>query len=1221
MYHLASLSNNTTLLPSLKLPRLRFVSTGSCIHLQYRSEGIHLKLSTAAQTLTRLTESSVWKSVKVNIRPEPQNLNYEVLIAPIPSSSTSFDVTINFISVLDKFCEGCFSCFTDGLCIESSKFCDLKIDCPDLSDEKNCAFECYHKNYYAGFRKETSSLQQCANNRCMFGQRSRGIPGCLAGNKNQWAPCNVPECGELFALSQRVSKINESLEDRAVLYSTIQPVSTEFGCITMKYSGHNVNFDVFITNGTTFDPDEPIFYHQNVQTDKYISTSFQTPTDVPYMVIVNVRFESSSSSIIRLLNINHETGICKDRGPCNTFQFQCNDGNCIDNINVCDNISHCPEMEDELLCKYKSNACYSCLETLYKCPSHCTCQKLVFRCDSLQNVSKEARALDLSSSNFDVHHLNNFSFLVHLNLSACFKGNISLKNLGSQLGSKSLQSLDISYNSIHHIETNLFEGMQELLYLNISYNCIKQLELDFLTEIPKLRHLISKNSEIEIIRLKHSKHKFSASLERIDFTGNRILKIAPGSIYFLNYLTKLILTHNVIANTDNYFSDSQKMLTYLDLNNNSIHTITSHMFVGLSKLKELNVENNEIEVLDNFAFSTLISLRILNLAFNKIHTIRKRAMENLVSLIHLNLTGNLLLKLPSARFVSLIKLRVLDLSKNGLRELDYNAFKRMEKVKYLYIQENELIISKTMFQGLCNLEWLWTDSYIICCAKPMSVDTSKCISPRDSISSCEQLISTGFLAQMIWFMALFSFVGNLYVIYYRIRNVSGRKYVSQEMFILNLSFSDFLMGVYLFIIAIADLTYRNVYGFNDDPWRSSATCTIAGLLATVSSEASVLFVFLITVERFIVLKYPFSLALLERKKSTLCVAILVWITAIALAAVPLSVYPDFYSRSTVCISLPLTAERVQGWEYSTFVFIGFNMLIFIAVVLGQMLIYVEVKRIGNAITNDTTKREIAVFKSLSYVVLSDTFCWIPIILIGLLAHGGVQISSDVYAWVVVLVLPINSALNPFIYTFSMIYKKTVIACYAPTEVAEEDDKDIFYEKLQELIETTPRHDILVVLGDLNANVGNDNIGKEATMGMHGRGERNNNGERLVELCEENSLVIEGTIFKHRDIHKQTWTSPDGHTNNQIDHIIINRRWRGSLQDVRVKRGADIDSDYSLVIAKIKLKTPKRDKEKLKRWKDHFENVLNRGSPAVEAIIQPAKEFLDIDIESPSIQDV
>ncbi|XP_056006724.1 craniofacial development protein 2-like [Ostrea edulis] len=105
--------------------------------------------------------------------------------------------------------------------------------------------------------------------------------------------------------------------------------------------------------------------------------------------------------------------------------------------------------------------------------------------------------------------------------------------------------------------------------------------------------------------------------------------------------------------------------------------------------------------------------------------------------------------------------------------------------------------------------------------------------------------------------------------------------------------------------------------------------------------------------------------------------------------------------------------------------------------------------------------------------------------------------------------------------YSTYAKLSVITCYAPTEVAEEEYKNIFYEKLQELIETTPRHDILVVLGNLNAKVGNENIGKEATMGMHGIGETNNNGERLVELCEENSLVIGGTIFKHRDIHKQT----------------------------------------------------------------------------------------------------
>ena len=87
------------------------------------------------------------------------------------------------------------------------------------------------------------------------------------------------------------------------------------------------------------------------------------------------------------------------------------------------------------------------------------------------------------------------------------------------------------------------------------------------------------------------------------------------------------------------------------------------------------------------------------------------------------------------------------------------------------------------------------------------------------------------------------------------------------------------------------------------------------------------------------------------------------------------------------------------------------------------------------------------------------------------------------------------------------------------------------------------------------------------MGRQSIGEMNNNGERFYELCSENNLIIGGTTFQHKDIHKYTWTSPDGKTRNQIDHIIINRRWRRSLQDVKAKRGADIGSDHNLVVAK------------------------------------------------------
>ena len=180
--------------------------------------------------------------------------------------------------------------------------------------------------------------------------------------------------------------------------------------------------------------------------------------------------------------------------------------------------------------------------------------------------------------------------------------------------------------------------------------------------------------------------------------------------------------------------------------------------------------------------------------------------------------------------------------------------------------------------------------------------------------------------------------------------------------------------------------------------------------------------------------------------------------------------------------------------------------------------------------------------------------------------------------------PVNDRLMKVRFN-SKFAKLTIIACYAPTEEAEEEEKDEFYEQLEEEIRTTPRHDVLMVIGDLNARVGEDNTGKERAMGTQGFGCANNNGERLSDLCVESRLVIGGTLFMHRDIHKTTWRSPDQRTVSQIDHVIINQKWRGSLQDVKANRGADIGSDHMLVVASVslKLRKTKRGEERQQRF--------------------------------------
>ena len=98
------------------------------------------------------------------------------------------------------------------------------------------------------------------------------------------------------------------------------------------------------------------------------------------------------------------------------------------------------------------------------------------------------------------------------------------------------------------------------------------------------------------------------------------------------------------------------------------------------------------------------------------------------------------------------------------------------------------------------------------------------------------------------------------------------------------------------------------------------------------------------------------------------------------------------------------------------------------------------------------------------------------------------------------------------------------------------------------------------------------------LGYHGIGDMNNNGLRLVEFCAENDMVVGGTLFQHKTIHKCTWTSPDSNTHNQIDHVLINGKWRKSLPDVRAFTRADSGSDHELVIANIQLKLAAQGKE-------------------------------------------
>ena len=128
------------------------------------------------------------------------------------------------------------------------------------------------------------------------------------------------------------------------------------------------------------------------------------------------------------------------------------------------------------------------------------------------------------------------------------------------------------------------------------------------------------------------------------------------------------------------------------------------------------------------------------------------------------------------------------------------------------------------------------------------------------------------------------------------------------------------------------------------------------------------------------------------------------------------------------------------------------------------------------------------------------------------------------------------------------------------------------EDLQDLLELTSKKDVLFIIGDWNAKVGSQET--PGVTGKFGLGIWNEAGQRLIEFCQENALVVTNTIFQQHKTRLYTWTSPDGQHQNQIDYILCNQRWRSSIQSAKTRPGADCGSDHELLIANIRCKLRK-----------------------------------------------
>ena len=637
--------------------------------------------------------------------------------------------------------------------------------------------------------------------------------------------------------------------------------------------------------------------------------------------------------------------------------------------------------------------------------------------------------------------------------------------------------LDLSDNHILQIDVNSFSNLQNLLGLYLNVTSLATLKSGVFNGLHNLSFLLLRKSRI--VSLDEDVFRGLINLTELDISHNPLTKLPAGLFRGLINLRKLLLEYDELTTINSTIFQGLRKLRILWLNNNKLldSSLQSLPFDGLYNLEILRLDMNLFQEVHSDVFRNLRQMRGFALSRNDLNIVDVQLFKYFRKLHRLNMHHCQFEVIPSKFFDGLTNLGMLRINANLLSKLDARIFKSLGNVTYLDISENLFVnvpvpihilshltifsvsrnpmteVNSNTFSSLkINTQLLVSQHEICKCYTPKDV---VCIAEgdRSPYLTCDRLLSDRVLEGVMWLIGLNALAGNLFVLIWKRRHSEGNKV--QSILLINLALSDLLMGVYMIIIASADIYFDDHFPMRSEKWRSGVTCRLAGTLSIVSSEASVFFVTLISIDRFLHIRFPYSVNQLT-KKSTIVMVWLTWLVSLALGLVPSFLAGKsfkFYDNSHVCIGLPLailevfqrydidpvywegipftigSSSRSQGFAvglyYSSALFLGLNCICYLMIIFCYVIIVQSVRttsrKSGRTLNMD---EEIKLTTKVAAIVATDFFCWFPIIILGILVQFRVIVlPTSIYAWLVTCVLPINSAINPYLYTISEVILK------------------------------------------------------------------------------------------------------------------------------------------------------------------------------------------------------
>ena len=467
-------------------------------------------------------------------------------------------------------------------------------------------------------------------------------------------------------------------------------------------------------------------------------------------------------------------------------------------------------------------------------------------------------------------------------------------------------------------------------------------------------------------------------------------------------------------------------MTPSDLRNNTYIVRLSLAQCNISVLSDLKFPNlqvldlsfNKITGLVMNVFNEMQNLQVFILKWNPLVSVTESPVRFLQTLAIIDLSGTRLRAFGPDLLTYTPRVQYINISFSAIHSLDSPGFQGIPHLREIDLRGTTIdSFPLNLFRGLTHVDNIYASYYRLCCKEvvPLIAPVPRCLAPQHHLSSCENMIRSEVYRFSLWFVAVLAGVGS--VLCFATHSVSCWLPVPYGgpvvVFVTSLQSADFSMGIYASVIAAAHETFRGQYFHAEDRWKESEACKVAGFLSTLSGEVSILILLLLSVEHLILLCFPCSTYRFNKGSAALACG-LAWFVGIVLASIPL--FPGhrqwgYYGQTALC-SLMLHDRRKFS---QTFRFIHailvFNVSICLTVLAFQVIIYRATPRHWVLSEQNVNPAYTSVNFQLT-IATTAIARWVAITMTSLLALAGVAAGSEVNVFMAVMVMPLNSAVNP-----------------------------------------------------------------------------------------------------------------------------------------------------------------------------------------------------------------